>query len=113
MLKQSLNCTVAPSDLTVRSRRELQSRSQYHMSGNNLKILLAEDDPNLGTLLVDYLRAEGFEIKLCKDGEQALTEIRKNRFNLCLLDVMMPKMDGFSLAKEIREVDKNMPIIFI
>lgn len=83
------------------------------MSKERLKILLAEDDLNLGILLVDYLETEGFNIKLCKDGELALKVFQSNQFDLCLLDVMMPKMDGFSLAKEIRTKDKKIPIIFI
>ena len=83
------------------------------MSNEKPKILLAEDDLNLGILLVDYLQSNGFEVKLCKDGEVALKEALSNQFNLFLLDVMMPKMDGFSVAKEIRMADKNSPIIFI
>jgi len=83
------------------------------MSNEKPKILLAEDDLNLGILLVDYLQSNGFEVKLCKDGEAALKEAFSNQFNLFLLDVMMPKMDGFSLAKEIRSADINIPIIFI
>lgn len=77
------------------------------------KILLAEDDLNLGVLLVDYLEAEGFDVKLCKDGELALKTFHNTKFDLCLLDVMMPKMDGFALAKEIRTKDNKMPLIFI
>ena len=76
-------------------------------------ILLAEDDLNLGMLLVEYLEGEGFEVKLCRDGETALSIIKSNSFDLCLLDVMMPKMDGFAVAKEIRRKDKTMPLIFI
>ena len=83
------------------------------MSKNKFKLLLAEDDTNLGVLLVDYLEAEGFEVKLCKGGEQALSAFLKCKFDLCLLDVMMPQMDGFSLVKEIRIKDKKVPIIFI
>lgn len=83
------------------------------MNNKKLNILLAEDDLNLGVLLVDYLEGEGFDVKLCKDGEIALKAFQSNLFNLCLLDVMMPKMDGFTLAKEIRSKDKNIPIIFI
>ncbi len=83
------------------------------MPKERLKILLAEDDLNLGVLLVDYLEAEGFDVKLCKDGELALKAFQNNPFDLCLLDVMMPKMDGFSLAKSIRIRNKNIPIIFI
>jgi DNA-binding response OmpR family regulator len=83
------------------------------MLKEKLKILLAEDDLNLGILLVDYLEAEGFEVKLCKDGELALKAYETHAFDLCLLDVMMPKMDGFSLAKYIRAKDKRIPLIFI
>lgn len=83
------------------------------MSKTKFKILLAEDDLNLGSLLVDYLEAEGFIIKLCRDGEIALKIFQDHSFDLCLLDVMMPKLDGFSLAKSIRIKDKKIPIIFI
>jgi DNA-binding response OmpR family regulator len=83
------------------------------MPKEKFKVLLAEDDLNLGALLVDYLEAEGFDVKLCKDGDLALKAFRANSFDLCLLDVMMPKMDGFSLAKAIRSKDKITPIIFI
>lgn len=77
------------------------------------KILLAEDDLNLGVLLVDYLETEGFAVKLCKDGELALKAFQQQQFDLCLLDIMLPKMDGFSLARGIRAKDKGVPIIFI
>jgi len=83
------------------------------MTKEKLTILLAEDDLNLGVLLVDYLETEGFAVKLCKDGEMALKAYQNNQFDLCLFDVMLPKMDGFSLAKEIRIKDKKIPIIFI
>ncbi|NGF56210.1 response regulator transcription factor [Parapedobacter sp. SGR-10] len=77
------------------------------------KILLAEDDPNLGELLKDYLELKGkYEVVLCQDGDQALEQFRKNRFDLCILDVMMPKKDGFSLGKDIRKMDDTVPIIF-
>lgn len=77
------------------------------------KILLAEDDPNLGDLLKDYLELKGkYEVVLCQDGEQALDQFLKNRFDLCILDVMMPKKDGFSLGKDIRKMDDSIPIIF-
>ncbi len=75
--------------------------------------MLAEDDQNLGRLLTDYLQAEGLDICLCKDGEQALQLFRDNRFDLCLLDIMMPRLDGFTLARQIRELDQNVPLIFI
>src|SRR4029078_2368107 len=83
------------------------------MSKDRLKILLAEDDLNLGILLVDYLEAEGFEVKLCKDGELALDTFRNGQFDLCLLDLMMPKMDGFSVAERIRSKNKKVPVIFM
>jgi DNA-binding response OmpR family regulator len=76
-------------------------------------ILLAEDDLNLGVLLVDFLETEGYVVKLCKDGEIALKAFQNQSFDICLLDVMMPNMDGFTLAKEIKLKNKNIPIIFI
>lgn len=78
-----------------------------------IKILLAEDDPNLGLLLVDLLNREGYTVNLCKDGEQALLEFEKQTFDFCLLDVMMPKKDGFEVAKLIRQSNVLIPIIFI
>jgi two-component system OmpR family response regulator len=83
------------------------------MTNTKLKILLAEDDANLGMLLKEYLEQEGYEILLAKDGEMALNFFNKAKFDLCLLDVMMPKMDGFSLAKEIRLSNKEIPFIFL
>lgn len=83
------------------------------MHNGKPKILLAEDDLNLGVLLVDYLESEGFEVKLCKDGELALKAFNKFQFDLCLLDVMMPKLDGYSLAKAIKEKNNKIPLIFI
>lgn len=83
------------------------------MPKGKLKILLAEDDLNLGILLVDYLETEGFDVRLCKNGDFALKIFHEHTFDLCLLDVMMPLMDGFSLAKAIKLKDKKIPIIFI
>jgi DNA-binding response OmpR family regulator len=97
----------------AKKEREQPSKLRYPMSEEKFKILLAEDDLNLGVLLVDYLEAEGFDVKLCKDGEMALKAFQVNQFDLCLLDVMMPKMDGFSLAKGIRLKDHKVPVIFI
>ncbi|MCX2478713.1 response regulator transcription factor [Pedobacter sp. MC2016-15] len=77
------------------------------------KILLVEDDPNLGMLLQDYLQLKGkFEIVLCVDGEEGLRAFNKQNFDLCILDVMMPKKDGFALGKEIRKMNESVPIIF-
>lgn len=77
------------------------------------KILLAEDDPNLGELLKDYLELKGkFDVTLAQDGDEALTVFRKEKYDLCIFDVMMPKKDGFSLGKDIRKMDKTVPIIY-
>lgn len=77
------------------------------------KILLVEDDPNLGLLLQDYLQLKGnFEVVLCTDGEEGLKAFGKQSFDLCILDVMMPKKDGFTLGKEIRKTNQQVPIIF-
>ena len=83
------------------------------MPKDKIKILLAEDDLNLGMLLVDYLEGEGFEVKLCKDGQIASRSFESHSFDLCLLDVMLPKLDGFSLAKHIREKNDKIPLLFI
>lgn len=77
------------------------------------RILLVEDDPNLGLLLQDYLQLKGkFDVVLCTDGEEGLRAFSKQNFDLCILDVMMPKKDGFTLGKEIRKINQEVPIIF-
>lgn len=77
------------------------------------KILLVEDDPNLGLLLQDYLQLKGkFDVVLCVDGDEGLRAFSKQNFDLCILDVMMPKKDGFTLGKEIRKINQQVPIIF-
>ncbi len=77
------------------------------------KILLVEDDPNLGLLLQDYLQLKGkFDVVLCTDGEEGLKAFTKQTFDLCILDVMMPKKDGFTLGKDIRKTNAQVPIIF-
>jgi DNA-binding response OmpR family regulator len=78
-----------------------------------MKILLVEDDPNLGMLLQDYLQLKGkFDVVLCKDGDEGLKAFTKSSFDLLILDVMMPKKDGFTLGKEIRKMNPKVPIIF-
>ena len=77
------------------------------------KILLVEDDLSLGFLLTEFLEGEGFEVKLCRDGESGLTTFRRGGFDLCILDVMMPKMDGFTLARHIRSEDEAVPFLFL
>src|SRR5882757_7856879 len=77
------------------------------------KILLVEEDPNLGLLLQDYLQLKGkFDVILCKDGDEGLRTFTKHTFDLLILDVMMPKKDGFTLGKDIRKINAEVPIIF-
>ena len=77
------------------------------------KILLVEDEKNFGSILKDYLKMNGFAVELCEDGEQGLTAFKASRFDLCIIDVMMPKKDGFTLAKDIRMLNTEIPIIFL
>jgi two-component system response regulator VicR len=83
------------------------------MSEDKIKILLAEDDHNLGNLLKEYLDAKGYQTSLAANGKDALDMFKKNKFDLCLLDVMMPVKDGFTLAKEVRALDANTPVVFL
>lgn len=78
-----------------------------------LKVLLCEDDENLGMLLREYLQAKGYETTLCPDGEAGYKAFTLEKFDLCVLDVMMPKKDGFSLGRDIHETNEEMPIIFL
>jgi len=78
-----------------------------------LKILLAEDDINLGSLLKQYLDAKQYNTDLYPDGVKAYDGFMKNKYDLCILDIMMPKKDGFTLATEIRQMNVDMPIIFL
>ncbi|MBK7105190.1 MAG: response regulator transcription factor [Ignavibacteriae bacterium] len=77
------------------------------------KILLVEDDINLGNILSEYLSLKKYEVELCKNGEEGLVSFKNSKFDLCILDVMMPRKDGFTLAKEIRAINKNIPVIFL
>ena len=79
----------------------------------NNKILLVEDDQNFGDVLKSYLEMHDFEITLATDGEEGLISFNRDSFDLCIFDVMMPKKDGFTLAREIREKDTETPIIFL
>ena len=80
---------------------------------NKVKILLVEDDSNLGMLLREFLSVKGFEVTQALNGEEGFNHFKVNKFDLCLIDVMMPKMDGFSLAKKIRMIDKQTPFLFV
>ncbi len=77
------------------------------------KILLVEDDTNMAFLLVDFLESNDFDVKLYRDGLSGLNSFKNNTFDFCILDVMLPSMDGFSIAKEIRRLDLKIPIIFL
>lgn len=79
----------------------------------NARILLVEDDQNFGDVLKSYLEMHDFEVNLATDGLEGLEAFRKGSHDLCIFDVMMPKMDGFTLAKEVRETDTETPIIFL
>ncbi|PID70370.1 MAG: DNA-binding response regulator [Flavobacteriales bacterium] len=79
----------------------------------NKKILLVEDDPNFGTVLKDYLILNDYDVSHAKDGLEGLITFKNDNFDLCILDVMMPRKDGFSLAKDIRASNSDVPIIFL
>lgn len=80
---------------------------------DKLTILLCEDDENLGMLLREFLMAKGFDVDLLPDGEKGYKAFLKGKYDLCVLDVMMPKKDGFTLAQEIRGVNSEVPIVFL
>lgn len=77
------------------------------------RILLVEDDPNFGIVLKDYLGLNDYHVTHAKDGIEGLIMFKNNSYDLCILDVMMPRKDGFSLAQDIRATDKEVPIIFL
>ncbi|MDY0090624.1 MAG: response regulator transcription factor [Flavobacteriaceae bacterium] len=83
------------------------------MNSENKKILLVEDDPNFGSILRDYLMLNDFDVILAKNGMEGFEKFKKDNFDLCILDVMMPYKDGYTLAKEIREKNKDIPLIFL
>lgn len=76
-------------------------------------ILLVEDDPNLSLVLQDYLEMMNYDITLCRNGKEGLQTFKTGAFNLCILDIMMPIMDGFTLAEEIKKLDDSIPIVFL
>ena len=78
-----------------------------------MNILLAEDDLNLGELLSNFLKSKGYSVDLTRNGKLAFERFNQKKFDFCIFDVMMPEMDGFTLAKEIRELDKKVPILFL
>ena len=83
------------------------------MTKEKVRILLCEDDENLGMLLREYLQTKGFDVDLQPDGEAGHKAFMKNKYDLCVFDVMMPKKDGFALATDIRSTNVEIPIIFL
>ena len=83
------------------------------MNEEKVKILLCEDDENLGMLLREYLQVKGYDTDLMTDGEAGYKAFTKNEYDVCIFDVMMPKKDGFTLAKEVRAINTELPIIFL
>lgn len=83
------------------------------MATGNIKILYVEDDPSLGFVVQDGLMAEGYIVHLCRDGKSALQQYNRQDYDICVLDVMLPEKDGFSLAEDIRKVDTQVPILFL
>ncbi len=79
----------------------------------NKKILLVEDDQNFGAVLKDYLMLNDFDVTLAKNGMEGFEKFKKDDYDMCILDVMMPYKDGYTLAKEIREKDKDIPLVFL
>ena len=83
------------------------------MNNKEIRVFLCEDDESLGIMLQEYLIAKEYEVDLFTDGEMGLEAFRQKKYDLCLIDIMMPKMDGFELAKEIRTLEPEIPIIFV
>jgi len=83
------------------------------MDKERTKVLLVEDDANLGTLLAEYMKAKNYETQLYSNGKEALERFKRNEYDFCILDIMMPIKDGFTLAQEIRLVNSEIPIIFL
>jgi DNA-binding response OmpR family regulator len=78
-----------------------------------IKVLLVEDDINLGFVIQDQLKAEGYDVTLCTNGAEGLQKFHEDHYHLCIFDVMMPKKDGFTLARDIRKLDTAIPILFL
>jgi len=79
----------------------------------DMKVLLAEDDTDFGNILTQYVTISGFDVTLGRDGKEAWELFNKEKFDICVLDVMMPEMDGFTLAEKIKEVRSDIPLIFL
>ena len=100
-------CEVLANSFNVNKNKNLI------MEGRKYKILLCEDDTNLGMVLKNYLELNDYDVILERDGRLGLAAFQREKFDVCLLDVMMPNMDGFTLAEEIRDVDPDIPLFFL
>ena len=80
---------------------------------DNKKILLVEDDPSLGFVIKDNLSLKGYDVTLCQDGEEGEKSFATSSYNLCIFDIMLPKKDGFSLARSVRQKNTSIPILFL
>lgn len=83
------------------------------MENQKVRVLLAEDDRNLGNILKSYLEAKGYSTRLCVNGQEAYDQFIRDKYDFCIVDVMMPVKDGFTLAREIRQHDRQIPILFL
>lgn len=83
------------------------------MQAEKARILLVEDDRSLASVIRDYLSISGYQVTLCDDGQAAINTFKKSKFDLCILDVMMPKKDGYAVAEEIRKTEDSLPILFL
>lgn len=84
-----------------------------NMEKRDARILFVEDDPNLSMVLQDYLEMIGYNVDHGADGEEGLSLFKKNKYDIVILDIMMPRKDGFTLANDIRQINKNMPLVFL
>ena len=80
-------------------------------NNHNVKILIAEDDPFLNKIMGNYLKDEGFEVEVAKDGEEALEKIKANGYKMVLLDLIMPKKNGFEVLKELKKLNSKVPVV--
>ncbi len=101
----------------IKERKYIYNQNSFktylEMDAKKVKILYVEDDVNLGYVTKDNLQKKGFDITLCQDGLTAAQTFSQQKFDLCILDVMLPKIDGFALAQKFRDKDKNVPILFL
>ena len=99
--------------LPATPRHRLNQRSITTMSEIKASILLVEDDQNLGFVVQDALKRKGYHVHLCRDGKEGLKQFNEHPYDLCVLDVMLPQKDGFSLAEDIRLINREVPIVFL